>query len=227
MLSRKNYILLGSQAAIAIGLLSGCVITETTSGSSNTGGTNPSTTVGVGGESAEGGAGGGGGGTTGTGGSTCVGEDGENVVSDCNKLNITPPSQGGGSKLCGPNFDENPPGYQLCTRGFEIFTAGASSVLVKCLATIGVQDACNQPPLDACIDTMYDALCVSEAIKTACGDIKESCGADPLDAVQCGKDLNPLSETGVMMFGKCMNDADPTLNCQQAYDTCYGEIFSY
>jgi hypothetical protein len=224
MLSRKNYILLGTQAFVAIGLLSGCIVTETTSGSANTGG-RATVTVGVGGESGEGGAGVGGSG--GFGGGGCVGETGDSVVADCDKLNITPPSHGGGSKLCGDAFDQEPPGYGLCTLGFQIFTAGASSVLVPCLATIGVQDACNQPPLDACIDEMYNALCASEAIATACGDIKTSCGADPLDAVQCAKDLNPLSETGVMVFGKCMNDADPNLNCQEAYNACYAQVFSY
>ncbi len=225
MLSRKNYILLGTQAFVAIGLLSGCVITEATSGSANTGGSATTVTVGAGGETGEGGAGVGGSG--GTGGAACVGETGEGVVTDCNKLNITPESHGGASKLCGDAFDQDPPGYGLCTRGFELFTAGAASELVKCLATIGVQDACNVPPLDACIDKMYDALCVSADIKAACADIKSSCLADPLDDVQCAKDLNPLSQDGVMQFGKCMNDADATLNCQQAYDSCYGQVFSY
>ncbi len=222
MLSRKNYILLGTQAFVAIGLLSGCVITETPSGSANTGGSATTVTVGAGGETGEGGAG-----VGGSGGAACVGETGEGVVADCDKLNITPPSHGGASKLCGDAFDQDPPGYGLCTRGFELFTAGASSELVKCLATIGVQDACNLPPLDACIDTMYDALCESADIKAACADIKDSCAGDPLDDVQCAKDLNPLSEDGVIQFGKCMNDADPNLNCQGAYDSCYALIFSY
>lgn len=229
MLSRKNYILLGTQAFVAIGLLSGCIISETTTGSANTGGSATTVTVGAGGETGQGGAGVGGGttGTTGAGGTACVGETGAGVVADCDKLNITPPSHGGASKLCGDAFDQDPPGYGLCTRGFEIFTAGASTVLVKCLATIGVQDACKEPPLDTCIDTMYDALCESADIKAACGDIKTSCAADAFDDVQCAKDLNPLSETGVMQFGKCMNDADPALNCQGAYDSCYGQVFSY
>ncbi len=212
MLSRKNYILLGTQAFVAIGLLSGCIVTETTSGSANTGGSATTVTVGAGGESGEGGAGVGGSG--GTGGAACVREAGEGVVADCDKLNITPPSHGGASKLCGDAFDQDPRATGSARAASSSSPTARRARLVKCLATIGVQDACNQPPLDACIDKMYDALCASAAIKAACADIKTSCGADAFDDVQCAKDLNPLSDAGVMQFGKCMNDADPTLNCQ-------------
>ena len=207
--------------------------TSTTTGAGGQGGggatTVTSTATGNGGS---GGVGGQGGASTAatstsTGGVMCVGETGTGVIADCDQLNITPPSHGGPSKLCGDAFDKDPPGYGLCTRGFGIFTTGAASSLVQCLATIGVQDACNLPPLDACIDTMYAALCESAAIKADCGDIKASCGADPLDAVQCAKDLIPLNEAGVMQFGKCMNDADPSLLCQQAYDACYAQVFNF
>jgi hypothetical protein len=223
---------------VAIGLLSGCVITEsTTTGTTGAGGSSPTTTtsVGTGGEGGEGGGGVGGGTTTtttttstGTGGGMCVGETGTGVVADCDDLNITPPSHGGGaSAICGPNLNEEPPGYGLCTRGFEIFNTGAATTLVECLATIGVQDSCKEAPLLACIDKMYDAECEIPAIKVSCGDIKDSCKDDPFDAVQCAKDLNPLSEAGMMQFGTCMNNADSTLNCQQAYDVCHAEVLSF
>lgn len=236
MLSRKNYVLLGVQAFAAIGLLSGCFINSTPTGTTGAGGSILTTSVGTGGEGTTGvggeGGGGVGGGTTGTstgtGGGTCVGETGKGVVADCDDLNITPPSHGGGaSATCGPKQDEEPPGYGLCTRGFEIFNTGAASTLLNCLATIGVQDRCKDALLDACIDKMYDSACEIPAIKAACGDIKTSCMNDPFDAVQCGKDLNPLSEAGVMEFGDCMNNADPTLNCQQAYDACHAEVLQY
>ena len=230
MLSRKNYVLLGVQAFAALGLLSGCFVTSTPTGTSGAGGSTLTTSVGTGGEAStgvggEGGAGVGGGTTTATttststGGGVCVGETGAGVVGDCDHLNITPPSHGGGaSAICGAGLNEEPPGYGLCTRGFKIFNTGAATTLVDCLATIGVQDSCKDAPLLACIDKMYDSECEIPAIKESCGDIKTSCGTDPFDAVQCAKDLNPLSEAGVKDFGDCMNNADPALNCQQAYD---------
>lgn len=235
MLSRKNYNLFGVQAFVAIGLLSGCVVTSTPTGTTGTGGSTPTTTVGTGGESGEGGAGVGGGATTtttttstGTGGDVCVGETGSGVIDDCDHLNITPPSHGGGaSAICGPGLNEEPPGYGLCTRGFKIFNTGAATTLVDCLATIGVQDSCKDAPLLACIDKMYDSECVIPAIKVACGDIKTSCAASPFDEIQCTKDLNPLSEDGVIEFGNCMNNADPGLSCQEAYDACHAEVLSF
>jgi hypothetical protein len=255
MLSRKTYNSLGVQALVAIGLLSGCVITETTTtGTTGAGGSPSTTSVGTGGEGGRGGAGVGGGTTstsstsssstsssttttsstttsstssTGTGGGMCVGETGTGVVDDCDDLNITPPSHGGGaSAICGPNFDQEPPGYGLCTHGFAIFNTGAATTLVKCLATIGVQDSCKEAPLVACIDKMYDSACEIPAIKDACADIKASCVASPFDDVQCAEDLNPLSEAGVMKFGDCMNSADMMLTCQQAYDLCHTEVLN-
>ena len=236
MLSRNYSISLGVQAFMAVGLLSGCFIQQSpTSGTTGAGGSPSTTSVGTGGGGGEGGGGVGGGTTTtttttstGTGGVMCVGETGTGVVAQCDKMNITPPSHGGGaSAICGPNLNKEPPGYGLCTRGFEIFNTGAATTLVDCLSTIGVQDSCKEAPLLACIDKMYDLECEILAIKVACGDIKDSCKDDPFDAVQCGKDLNPLSETGVKQFGTCMNNADPTLNCQQAYDLCHAEVLSF
>lgn len=233
MLVRKNYVFLGIQAFVATGLLAGCVITESPTGSTGAGGTMTTattTTTATTGTGGEGGSGVGGGTTTstGTGGVACVGETGKGVVADCDNLNITPESHGGGaSPICGPNLDEEPPGYVVCTRGFTLFNPGAATTLVECLATIGVESACKSDPLQACVDKMFADECVIPAITTTCDSIKTQCGADPFDAVQCGKDLNPFSDAGVMEISTCFNKVDPTISCQKAFDDCYTEVFTF
>jgi hypothetical protein len=229
MLARKNYIFLGIQAFATIGLLSGCIITESPTGTTGAGGSPVTTTATTG----EGGAGVGGGttgttGTGGTGGAMCVGETGNGQVADCDNLNITPANQGGGaSSSCGPNLNEDPPGYGLCTRGFTLFNPGAATTLVKCLATIGVQDGCKLPPLQVCVDKMFNEQCEIASIKESCQGIKTVCGADPFDAMQCAKDLNPFSDAGTKELADCINKADPALTCQKAYDDCYTQVLTF
>lgn len=215
MLVRKDYGFLGFQALVAIGLLGGCVVQST--GSTGTGGTDVKTTVTVG----VGGAGGAGGGD-------CVGETGTAVIADCDHLNITPPSHGGGATAsCGATLDQEPPGYGLCTLSFTLFNPGATTTLVECLKTIGVESRCKEEPLQACIDKAYEAECPIAAVQTDCDGIKTTCGTDPFDAVQCAKDLNILSDEGLMKLSDCINTADPALTCQQAYDGCRDKILAF
>jgi hypothetical protein len=228
MLARKDYIFLGFHAAVAIGLLSGCVVTT----GSGTGGTPAATTTAA---ATTGGGGEGQGGEVGVGGSTtttgaggaagCVGETGKAVIADCEKLNIAPAA--GASSSCGVKMDEAPPGYGLCKRGFDLFNPGANANLVACLATIGVQDECKTDPLQTCVDKMFKDECVIPAIATACDSIKTTCGADPFDAATCATDLNPFSDTGLMEMSDCINNADPTLTCQAAYDGCYTQVLTF
>lgn len=232
MLARKNYIFLGFQASVAIGLLSGCVINGTSTGSGGTSGgettSAPSATSATAATSGGGGEGGSGSvsaSTSGTGGTACVGETGTSVIADCEKLNIAPAS--GASSSCGMNLDEPPPGYGLCKRGFDLFNPGATSTLVECLATIGVQDECKTDPLQACIDKMFADECVIPSIATSCDSIKTTCGADPFDAAKCATDLNPFSDAGLTELSTCINKADPALTCQAAYDGCYTEVFTF
>ncbi len=232
MLARKNYIFLGLQAFATIGLLSGCIITETPTGTSGAGGTPVTTTATTGdvGSSVTTGQGGAGvgGGTTGTGGAACVGETGDGQVADCDDLNITPVSHGGAaSSSCGPGLNEDPPGYGLCTRGFKIFNPGAATTLVKCLATIGVQDECKSDPLQVCIEKMFDAECEIASIKESCEGIKTTCGTDPFDAVQCAKDLNPFSDAGTTELTDCINGMPTSQTCQKAYDDCYTKVLTF
>ena len=230
MLSRKNYIFLGFQASIAIGLLSGCVVTSSPTGS---GGTTETTTTATGTATTttagSGGSGGVGGSTsstgTGTGGGTCVGETGAAVLADCETLNIAPAS--GASSSCGPNLDQAPPGYGLCKSGFELFNPGAVSNLVTCLGKIGVQEECKTDPLQACMDGMFASECVVASIATSCGEIKTTCGTDPFDVAKCATDLNPFSDTGLTQLSDCINKADPTLTCQAAYDGCYTQLLTF
>jgi hypothetical protein len=231
MLSRKNYVFLGFQAAVAIGLLSGCVITSSPTGSGGSGGSSETTTVattttgsattttaGVGGSTTTTT-------TSGTGGSACVGETGTAVIADCDKINIAPGA--GAGSICGPKFDQPAPGYGLCKTSFDLFNPGAESTLVDCLAKIGVQDACKTDPLQACMDAMFADECVIPSIATSCGEIKTACANDPFDVAKCTADLNPFSDTGLTALSTCINMADPTLNCQQAYDGCYTELLTF
>jgi hypothetical protein len=233
MLARKNYILLGVQAFVAIGLLSGCIINETTTGAAGTGGTSATTTTGTTATTGTGGDGGSGVGggttsTTGTGGSACIGETGKGVLADCDGLNITPVSHGGAAhSSCGATLDQDPPGYGLCTRGFTLFNPGAATTLVECLATIGVQDECNTEPLQVCIDKMFKEECDIASIATACEGIKSTCGADPFDAAKCAVDLNPFSDAGLNELSDCINATDPAVSCQKAYDDCYTQVFTF
>ncbi|MEP7122278.1 MAG: hypothetical protein ABJE95_15260 [Byssovorax sp.] len=228
MLARKNYIFLSTQAFIAIGLLAGCVVTTgptgSGGGSSDTTGHTAATTTSSAGT---GGSGVGGGATsgTGTGGGACVGETGTAVIADCEKLNIAPAS--GASSSCGPNLDEAPPGYGLCKRGFDLFNPGANSNLVDCLATIGVQDECNIPPLQACVDKTFKEECVIATIGTSCDGIKTTCGADPFDSAKCATDLNPFSDKGLAEMEMCINMTDPAVACQKAYDDCYTQVLTF
>jgi hypothetical protein len=225
MFAHKNYVFLALQALAAIGLLSGCIITDGTTGTTGAGGssvtsataaaTTSGTDVGVTS-------------TTGTGGAACVGETGAGVVDDCNHLNITPVSHGGGaSAICGTAFNEEPPGYNLCTRGFTIFNPGAATTLVTCLGTIGVQDECKAPPLQTCVEKMFADQCEVPSIKTSCEDFKTKCGNDPFDAAKCATELNPFSNAGTAELADCMNKADPALTCQQAYDGCYTKQLTF
>ena len=233
MLSRKNYISLGVQASVAIGLLSGCVITSTPTGTgAGAGGesatatttatttTTTTTTTTVGSSTSASTSG-----TGGTGGSGCVGQEGNAVIGDCELLNIAPAS--GASSSCGPNLDEPPPGYGLCKRGFDLFNPGAVTNLVGCLAKIGVQDECKTDPLQACVDSMFTQECLIASIATSCDQIKMTCAPDPFDAAKCSGDLNPFSDAGLNELASCMNTADVTLTCQAAYDGCYTEIFTF
>lgn len=225
MLSRKNYIFLGIQASVAIGLLAGCVVTSGPTGSGGTSETTSTTvttatttTVGSGSSTSATT-------TSGTGGTGCVGEDGKAVIGDCELLNIAPAS--GASSSCGPNLNEAPPGYGLCKRGFTLFNPGAVSNLVACLGTIGVQDECKTEPLQACVDAMFKEECVIASIVTSCDGIKMTCGTDPFDAAKCATDVNPFSDTGLMELADCINMADATLTCQAAYDGCYDQVLTF
>jgi hypothetical protein len=230
MLARKNYIFLGFQASIAISLLSGCVITESPTGAGGTSSdatttttaatTAAATTGGEGGTVATGT-------TTGTGGTTCVGEDGDATLIDCDSINISP--KAGASSSCGPNLDEAPPGYGLCQRGFTIFNTGAATNLRDCLATIGVQDECKTDPLQVCVDKMFNDECVIPSIATSCGEIKTACdaAADPFDTAKCTADLNPFSDAGLKELSDCINQTDPAINCQTAYEGCYTQVLTF
>jgi hypothetical protein len=230
MLARKDYIFLGVQAFLAIGLLAGCVVTTGPTGSGGTSGVTTSgseATTGVGG----GGVGGATSattattGTAGTGGGACVGETGTAAIAECDKLNIAPAS--GASSSCGPNMDEAPPGYGLCKRGFDLFNPGATTTLVDCLATIGVQDECHTDPLQVCVDKMFKDECVIASIGTSCDGIKTTCGADPFDAAKCATDLNPFSDKGLAELSACINMTDPAVPCQKAYDDCYTQVLTF
>lgn len=229
MLARKDYIFLGAQAFVAIGLLAGCVVTTGPTGAGGStvntsdvtagGDTTASTVVGVGGATSATS------GTTGAGGGACVGETGTAVIAECDKLNIAPAA--GASSSCGPNMDEAPPGYGLCKRGFDLFNPGATTSLVDCLATIGVQDECHTDPLQACVDKMFANECVIASIGTSCDGIKTTCGADPFDSAKCATDLNPFSDMGLAELSTCINMTDPAVPCQKAYDDCYTQVLTF
>ena len=231
MLARKNYNFLGFQAFAAIGLLAGCVVTTGPTGSGGsagvtTGSSEATTGVGgVGGATSATSATSATTATSGTGGGACVGESGTAAIAECDKLNIAPAS--GASSSCGANMNEAPPGYVLCKRGFDLFNPGATTSLVDCLATIGVQDECKTDPLQACVDKMFADECVLASIGTSCDGIKTTCGADPFDSAKCATDLNPFSDKGLAELSACINMMAPAVACQKAYDDCYTQVLTF
>ncbi|MFO0759788.1 MAG: hypothetical protein U0359_25090 [Byssovorax sp.] len=226
MLTPKVLGLFSAGALVIAGMLGGCVIVDSTStGTTGSGGESSSTTsTGQGGEAT--GTGGSSTGTGGSGGTSCVGADGPHTVADCDTMNITPKTHGGGAAVsCGPNLDQEPPGYLACVHAFSVFTTGAASDLQDCLALIGVEDECTDEKWQACIDAMFKDACPSQDIDDACAAIGTTCGADPFDVAQCSGDLAPFNNDGLKLFQDCFNahDMDP---CQMAYDTCFTEVLT-
>lgn len=225
MLARNLFAFFGLGAVFTASLLGGCIIKTEPTGAGGSGGetsastttTTTTTTTGTGGDVTGGG---------GTGGGDCVGVDGPHKVADCDTMNITPVSHGGAaSSSCGDTLDQDPPGYLVCVHAFSIFTSGAASDLQDCLALIGVQDECTDEKWQACIDAMYADACPSTEIVSACADIANTCGADPLDTKQCATDLNPFSNDGLQAFQDCFN-AHSNDTCQVAYDACITEVLT-
>ncbi|MGK4001292.1 hypothetical protein WMF31_01605 [Sorangium sp. So ce1036] len=155
----------------------------------------------------------------------CVPEwDGDLTVEACDELNISPAQ--GATRQCGDTRDEDPIGYRLCTRGFAIFGPGHAADLVDCLSDIGVQDACDQAPAEACLNRMYANACTGQAAAT-CDAIVVGCNSQPFDVDQCERQLNPLSDAGVDELVGCINETDLNVSCQQAYDDCYRYVMSF
>jgi hypothetical protein len=208
-------------------VLSGCVIVAGSGG-----GSNGSDSSGVGGSGGGGFGGEDGAATTvtssssGTGGA-CVGSDGLGVVADCEELNIAPAQ--GATKQCGPNKDELPPGYNLCVRGYTLFTTGTADELQECLAQIGVQNECDIEPVTVCVDQIFADACDTQEIADNCKGIAAQCPAgEAFNVAQCTDQLRPFSNAGLQELINCFNDTDPNqVTCQQAYDGCYDQVFTF
>ena len=161
--------------------------------------------------------------TTSTG--SCVGETGARAAADCKTMNIAPES--GASSICGAGNNEPPPGYGVCLRGFQIWTAGAASNLRDCLALVGVQNACDIDRVQTCVDGMWAAACDRAEVTTFCDGLKTQCGTSPFDATQCKGDMRPFSTAGMNEMVTCMNAQSSSLTCQQVFDVCSGDVLSY
>lgn len=228
MLSHRVFPVFVGPAVVSAVLLSGCVIVSG-SGSSGTGTSGTSggggfggddsqaavTTVTTGGQvsSAASGAG------------ACVGSDGVGTVDSCEELNIAP-SQGATTQ-CGPNKNELPPGYNLCLRAYTLFTNGSADELQSCLALIGVEDECNDVPVRDCVDQMFADACDVPEIADNCKSIADQCPGEAFDLAQCTDDLRPFSNDGLTEILNCFSKSDPNLSCQQAYNDCYDQVFTF
>ncbi|WP_437283728.1 hypothetical protein WME90_41280 [Sorangium sp. So ce375] len=220
-------------------VFTGCVVTtadtdndvEQTSGPGVThGSTTSGGDGGHDGSTTSGGDGGQGGSTTGGGdggqggGDACIeASDGNLTVDDCEDLNIAPAQ--GATSQCGPNRNEEPSGYALCKRGFAIFAPGHAADLVDCLSDIGVQNACDEDPPQQCVSRIYLNACPDQAV-AICNVISGSCDAGTFDAASCAKDMNPINTATQEDVVECMNN-NLDVTCQQAYDTCFGEVLYF
>ncbi len=185
--------------------------------------TSSSTGGGDGGEGGQGGAGGDGGeGGQGGSGACIEAEDAAVAVADCEELNIAPAQ--GATSQCGDTGDQVPFGYAVCKRAFTIYAESHVEDLLDCLSDIGVERACDDPPVNACVERMYDNACTGQSVGD-CDLIASSCGTDPFDTAKCAAQLNPISEAGYTELVECMND-NLDVTCQQAYDECLVEVIS-
>lgn len=156
--------------------------------------------------------------------------DGPGKVTDCDYLNVSPKQ---GAQKCGPNYDQEPIGYGACKHAFEIYTTGAATNLLDCLSKIGVQNACDEEPVSACSQKMYDNICYDQQIADSCADLNKACEevykAGPLDQAQCTKELLPLNDANITALDTCIQKTleTPGITCQSAYNTCYDERLSF
>ncbi|XXX75704.1 hypothetical protein WMF30_49450 [Sorangium sp. So ce134] len=219
----------------------GCVVTSADTDNDPDQATGPGVTVsssagggeggegGQGGDGGEGGAGGDGGdggdgGEGGQGGSgVCIeAEDASVSVDDCDELNISPTQ--GATTQCGETRDQVPFGYLVCKRAVAIYAGSHVEDLLDCLGDIGVERACDDPLVDACVERMYNDACTDQAVDD-CDLIADSCGTDPFDKAACERALNPFGEAGFAELAECMND-NIDIACQEAYDKCLGETIA-
>jgi hypothetical protein len=208
---------------IVAGLLSGCIITSGSTGSGS----------GSGSGSGDGGGFGSGGDTTTAsssqassgagGGELCVSSMGEGSAADCELLNIAP-SQGA-PEAC--FLDKLPPyGYEICVHAYDVYTTGAADDLQLCLAEIGVEDACTDPPVavNDCVAAMYQHACDDPAIADNCESLAGTCATnETFDSIKCNEELRPLNNSALQQLLNCF-DAASQVACQKAYDDCYDQL---
>ncbi len=240
MLLRKNLPIFVAPGLLVATVLSGCIIVGGGSGSSShqsggvgggVGGYYDDTSAGVGGEyevTTDAATSSTSSGNT----TTCAGIDTGSRVTDCDKMNISPAQ--GASKICGEKQDQWPLGYDACKHGFSIFINDSASTLLYCLEKIGVQDACDDKLVQACIDQTYKNVCQDPEIGADCKDLNTNlCGAyakaGVVDEAQCTKELMPLNDTGRTDLTNCMITALDAGNvtCQAAYDSCYDQLLTF
>jgi hypothetical protein len=178
--------------------------------------------AGVGGSGGAGGSGGNGGAG---GGFECYGPgDQEPIVGICCALPTAPDDlcATGGPGLCGAGMDELPYPYEVCGFASAAFTYGAFDFLFNCLKDIPASDACVAPPVDDCAEKMFANACPTFTADEACGAISDACTAagQAFDVPSCGVTLAVFSEDSIALVGECMNEQDPSLDCQMAFDLC-------
>ncbi len=230
--SHRSLALLGTTVTV-VGLWAGCTVKEVDTNNqsgSTTGGNTTSTT------SSSSGGGEGGGSTTSTttgnggsgGGAGCVGEAGTGqTAAACDTMLITPSSQGGpASSNCGPNMDEDPPGYGACLLAFDLYTEGSFENFQACLALITVEpvNACDINQVSDCVTKVYDEACDSADVAAVCDGLGTGCATDPFDVAKCKDDLRPFSNAGLQIYADCFNGKPIDVTCQDAHDQCFAEI---
>jgi hypothetical protein len=225
MLALKRHAFLALYFIVPTALVVGCVVkddvdTETPINSSSN--NSSSITTGTGGS--------GGTGTGGSGGaSSCVDDVADTVIdaARCDELAISPAQ---GATQCINEPDQEGPGYRICNWQFQYFNEGAIEFVYNCLDQIGVQNACDVEPADACIASLYDSLCANDNITQRCTAMGTDCSAngdETFDVDLCSLQLAPFSDAGVDLLITCINGADPNLNCLQAYETCRDTALVY
>lgn len=163
--------------------------------------------------------------TTGTGGSSgCTGQKGTGIPkSACETIPIAPP------ETCvdmGQTIETY--GYTACAFAAMDWNDGNWEEFEACLSQIDKANECDPNFVVDCVSKTRNDACDDPVNDTNCTQIHDNCAAanppQDFDTSKCENDMKIYNDAGFKALLDCFNMADPSLTCQQAYDTCFANF---